>query len=118
MGAPAPKTERREHKRYTTRIEVDIKSGNESSSGLLVGTSLEGLRISTAKSIQPSTDVVISFSNGKEVTILAGVVWVLDKNKMGLPIYLAGLQIYSIKVGNKDIQGLAARTAFFQDLND
>ena len=77
---------------------------------------MEGLRISTPTLITPDTDLVISFSDGEDVVILAGVVWVLDKNKKGLPAYLAGLQIHSIKEGLEEIQGVAARTAFLQDL--
>ena len=111
-----PETERREHERYDVNIQVDIKAGNEMASGLMVGTSLEGLRISTPKLIQPGTDVVVTFSTGEKVVILAGVVWVLDRITRGLSSYLSGLKIYSVTVGNKEIKGMAERTAFLQDL--
>lgn len=111
-----PETDRREHQRYAVNMQVEIKAGNETGSGLMVGTSLEGLRITTHRLIKPSTDVVITFSTGEEVVILAGVVWVLDKIKKGLSSYLAGLKIYSVSVGNKNIQGMAERTAFMQNL--
>lgn len=116
MEALAIETERRGHQRYFAHVDVNIAVGNEASGGLLVGTSLEGLRIRTPRLIKPSTDVVISFFNEEDVVILAGIVWVLDKIKKGLPSYMAGLQIYSIKVGKKDLQGMAERTAFLQDL--
>ena len=112
-----PATDRREHQRYAVHVRVDIQAGNERDSGLMVGTSLEGLRIRTHRLIKPSTDVVVTFSTGEKVVILAGVVWVLDKIKRGLSSYLAGLQIYSVTVGNKEIKGMAERTAFLQDLN-
>ena len=111
-----PKKERREYQRYSVHVQVDILAGNEMGSGLMVGTSLEGLRIKTPKLIRPSTDVMVTFSTGKKVVILAGVVWVLDKIKKGLSSYLAGLQIYSVTVGNREIKGMAERTAFLQDL--
>ena len=66
--------------------------------------------------MQPATDVVITFSTGKKVILLAGVVWVLDSLERGLPLYLTGLKINSVSVGGRELEGLAERTAFMQDL--
>ena len=109
-------SERREYLRHAVNIQVEIKAGSETASGMMVAISIEGLRVSMPKPIKPSTDVVISFSAGEEVIILATVVWVLEESMAGLPSYLAGLKISSVSVNNKDVQGMAERTAFLQNL--
>ncbi len=109
-------SERREHQRYSVDIQVDITADVGRTTGTMVGTSLEGLRLKTTTRIQPATDVVITFSTGEEVILLAGVVWVVDKFNRGLPEYLTGLKINSVKVDDKELQGMAERTAFLQDL--
>ena len=109
-------SERREYPRYAVNIQVEIDTGSETASGLMVDISIDGLRISLPGLIKPSADVKISFSAGEEVIILAHVVWALEKSVAGLPSYLAGLKIYSISVNNQDLQGMAERIAFLQDL--
>jgi len=83
---------------------------------MMVGTSLEGLRIQTTTGIQPATDVVVTLLTGQKVILLTGVVWVLDKCDKGLPCYLAGLKINSVSVDGKELMGAAERTAFLQKL--
>jgi len=109
-------TERRKHPRYSVNIQVEITVDRGKTIGMLVGTSLQGLRIKTTTLIQPATDVVIALPNGERVIFLAGVVWVLDKNKRGIPSYLAGLKIDSVSVDGKELQDIAEREAFLQDL--
>ena len=109
-------SERRGYLRHAVNIQVEIKAGSETASGMMVAISVEGLRISIPKLIKPSTDVVVSFAAGEEVIILASVVWALEESTAGLPSYLAGLKIYSVLVNNKDVQGMAERTAFLQNL--
>jgi hypothetical protein len=82
----------------------------------MVGTSLEVLRIKTIQRMQPATDVVITFFTGKKVIMLAGVVWVLDSLERGLPSYLTGLKINSVSADGLELEGMAERTAFMQDL--
>jgi len=109
-------SERREHQRYSVDIQVEITANVGKTTGMMVGTSLEGLRLKTTTRLQPATDVVITFSTGEKAIILAGVVWVVDRFNRGLPEYLTGLRINSVKVGDKELQGMAERTAFLQDL--
>jgi len=109
-------SERREYPRHVANIQVKIRIGSETADGSIIDISLEGLRISAPRRIKPSTDVVISFSTGKEVSILARVVWTLDKIAGGLPSYLAGLKIYSISVNKKDVQSMAERVVFIENL--
>jgi len=109
-------TERRKHPRYSLNIQVEITADRVKTVGMLVGTSLQGLRINTTTLIQPATDVVISLPNGERGVFLAGVVWVLDKSKRGIPSYLAGLKIDSVSVDGKELQGFAERQAFLQEL--
>ena len=109
-------SERRKHQRYSANIQVDITADCGKATGVMVGTSLEGLQIRTTTLIQPATDVVVTFSTGKKVLLLAGVVWVLDKVERGLPSYAAGLKINSVSVNGNEILGIAERTAFLQDL--
>lgn len=108
--------ERRGHPRYCVDIQVEITTDTGKTTGVMVGTSLEGLRIKTPTRIQPATDVVVTFSIGEKVLFLSGVVWVLDKFNRGLPSYLTGLKINSVSVNNKELQGMAERTAFMQNL--
>ena len=112
----ASESDRREHQRYSVNIQVDITADFGKTTGMMIGTSLEGLRIKTINRIQPATDVVITFSTGKKVIMLAGVVWVLDNIERGLPSYLTGLKINSISVNDRELEGFAERTAFMQDL--
>jgi len=109
-------TERRKHPRYAVNIQVAITADRGKTIGMLVGTSLQGLRIKTTTLIQPATDVVISLPNGERVIFLAGVVWVLDKNKRGIPSYVAGLKIDSVSVDGKELQDIAEREALLQEL--
>jgi len=112
----AAESERREHQRYSVNIQVEITGVFGKTPGTMVGASLEGLRIKTIKRIQPATDVVITFSTGKKVIMLAGVVWVLDNLERGLPSYLTGLKINSVSVNGRELEGMAERMAFMQDL--
>ena len=116
MEYQAVENERREHQRYPVNIQVEITADRGKTIGMMVGTSLKGLRIKTTTLIQPATDVVISLPTGERVIFLAGVVWVLDKNKRGLPSYLAGLKIDSVSVDGKELQDIAEREAFLQEL--
>jgi hypothetical protein len=109
-------SERRKHQRYAANIQVEITADCGKATGVMVGTSLEGLRIWTNTLIEPATDVVITFSTGEKVILLAGVAWVLDKIDGGLPLYSAGLKINSVSVSGKELLGMAERTAFLQDL--
>ena len=109
-------SERREHPRYAVNIQIEVRTGNEIISGLMVDISIEGLRISIPKLIKPSTDVAVSFSAKEEVNILSRAVWTLEKSTAGLPSYLVGLKINSILVNNHDLQGMAERTDFLQNL--
>lgn len=109
-------SERREHQRYSVNIQVDITADFGKTPGTMVGTSLEGIRIKTIKRMQPATDVVITFSSGKEVIMFAGVVWVLDNLERGLPSYLTGLKINSVSVNGRELGGMAERMAFMQAL--
>ena len=111
----AAANERRGHQRYSANIQVEITADTGKTIGMLVGTSLEGLRIKTTTLIKPATDMVITFSTGKPVIVLAGVVWVLDQIDKRLPSYLAGLKINSVSVNGKELQGMAERTAFLQE---
>ena len=115
-GEQTAKTERREHERYAVNFQVEITTEGGKTTGMMVGTSLEGLRIQTTTGIQPATDVVVSLMAGEKVILLAGVVWVLDKSNKGVPSYLAGLKINSVSVDGKELAGAAERTAFLQDL--
>lgn len=108
--------ERRKHQRYSANIQIEITADCGKATGVMVGTSLEGLRIWTNTLIEPATDVVITFSTGEKVILLAGVAWVLDKIDGGLPLYSAGLKINSVSVSGKELLGMAERTAFLQDL--
>ncbi len=110
------KSERRKYQRYSAKIPVEITADCGKATGMMVGTSLEGLRVRTTTLIQPATDVVITFSTGDNVTLLAWVAWVLDKIDRGLPVYSAGLKINSVSVNGNEIMGIAERTAFLQDL--
>ena len=110
------KSERRKHKRYSVDIQVEITTDSGRAIGVMIGTSMEGLRIRTNKLIEPGTDVVVTFSIGKRVKLLARVVWVLDKVKRGLSSYLAGLKIDSISINDKELQGVAENQAFLQNL--
>lgn len=112
----ASESDRREHQRYSVNIQVEITADFGKTTGLMIGTSLEGLRIKSIKRMQPATDVVITFSTGKKVIMLTGVVWVLDNIERGLPSYLTGLKINSVKVDDKELKGMAERIAFLQDL--
>lgn len=110
------KSERRKYRRYSANIQVEITADCGKAPGVMVGTSLEGLRIRTTTLIQPATDVVITFSTGDKVILLAGVAWVLDKIDRGLPSYSAGLRINAVSVNGNELLGMAERTAFLQDL--
>jgi hypothetical protein len=112
----AVESERREHQRYSVNIRVEITADVGKTHGMMVGTSIDGLQIKTATRIQPATDVVITFSTGEKVIFLAGVVWVLDRIERGLPTYLTGFKINSVTANGKELQGMAERTAFLQDL--
>ena len=112
----AVESERRGHHRYSVDIQVEITADFGKTTGVMIGTSLEGLQIKTASRIQPATDVVITFSTGEKVIFLAGVVWVLDKIEKSLPSYLTGFKINSVTVNDKELRGMAERTAFMQDL--
>jgi len=109
-------SERREHPRYAVNIPIDVQVGSEVVNGLMVDISIEGLRISIPKLIKPSTDIAVTFSTREKVIILSRTVWTLEKNTAGLPAYLIGLKIYTIQAGSRDVQGMAERTAFLQDL--
>lgn len=109
-------SERREHERYAVNFNVEITIAGGQTTGMMVGTSLEGLRIQTTTGIQPATDVVVTLLTDEKAILLAGVVWVLDKSDKGLPSYLAGLKINSVSVDGKELKGAAERTAFLQDL--
>lgn len=109
-------TERRAHPRYAVNIPVKVGIGNESLDGLMVDISIEGLRISIPKLIKPSTDILVSFSTEDEVQILSHAVWTLEQNMAGLPSYLIGLKIYSVRVNNHEMPGQAERTAFLDKL--
>lgn len=113
---PAAEPERRKHQRYSVDIQVEITADFGKTTGKMVGTSLEGLRIKTTSRIQPATDVVITFFTGEKVILLAGVVWVVDESKRGLPLYTTGLKVNSVLVDGKELKGMAERTAFMQDL--
>jgi len=102
----AAESERREHQRYSVNIQVEITADFGNTLGTMVGTSLEGIRVKTIQRIQPATDVVITFSTGKEVILLAGVVWVLDNLERGLPSYLTGLKINSVSVNSRELEGM------------
>jgi len=82
----------------------------------LVDISIEGLRISLPKLIKPSTDMLVTFSAEDEVHILSHAVWTLEQNLAGLPSYLVGLKIHSVRVNNHDVLGQAERTAFLDRL--
>ena len=110
------RSERREHPRYAVNIQVEIRIGTRVISGLMVDISIEGMRISLPTLIQPSTNMVVSFSIDEEVNILSQAVWTLEKSAIGLPSYLVGLKIHSILVNNHDMQGMAERTAFLDKL--
>jgi len=109
-------TERRVHPRYAVNIPVKVDIGNETIDGLMVDISIEGLRISVPSLIKPSTDILVSFSTEDEVQILAHTVWTLEQNLAGLPSYLVGLKINSVRVNNRDMPGQAERTAFLDKL--
>jgi len=109
-------SERREHERYSVDIQVQITADFGKTAGKMIGTSLEGLMIKTTSRMQPATDVVITFSTGEKVIMLAGVVWVLDESQRGLPLYSTGLKINSVSVNDEELKGMAERTAFMQDL--
>ncbi len=108
--------ERRDHKRYSVNIQVVITADIGKATGIIVGTSLEGLRIKTPNMIPPDTDVVITFLSDDKIVLLAGIVWVIDRIEGGLPSYVAGLKINSVSVHDKELKGMAERTAFLQDL--
>ena len=108
--------ERREHHRYSVDIQVEMTADFGKTTGRMIGTSLEGLRIKTTSRMQPATDVVITFSTGEKVLMLAGIVWVLDESQRGLPLYSTGLKINSVSVNGEELKGMAERTAFMQDL--
>ncbi len=110
------KSERRQHERSSVNIQVEITAACGKTSGVMIGTSLEGLRVRTTTLLQPATDVVISFSTDEKVILLAGVAWVIDKIDRGLPLYSAGLKINAVSVNGKELQGMAERIAFLQDL--
>lgn len=118
MSQEEQKTEsdRREHPRYAVNFNVEITTESGKTTGMMVGTSLEGLRIQTTTGIQPATDVVVTLLTDKKVILLAGVAWVLDQCSQGLPCYLAGLKINSVSVDGKELVGAAERTAFLQEL--
>ena len=109
-------SERREYPRYAVNIQVEVRTGSEIINGLMVDISIEGLRISIPKLIKPSTEIAVSFSAEKKVNILSRAVWTLEKNTAGLPSYLVGLKIHSVLVNNHDVQGMAERTDFLQNL--
>lgn len=109
-------SERMEHQRYAVNFNVEITTAGGKTTGMMVGTSLEGLRIKTTTGIQPATDVVVTLLSGEKVILLAGVVWVLDKSDRGLPSYLAGLKINSVTVDGRILEGAAERTALLQEL--
>jgi hypothetical protein len=109
-------SERREHPRYAVNIQIEVRTGNETVSGLMVDISIEGLRISIPKLIKPSTDLTVSFVAAGDVNILSRSIWALEKSTAGLPSYLVGLKIYSVLVDNRDLQGMAERTDFLQNL--
>jgi len=108
--------ERRAHPRYAVNIAVKVSIGNETVDGLMVDISIEGLRISIPKLIKPSTDMLVTFSTEDEVHILSHAVWTLEQNTAGLPSYLVGLKIHSVRVNNHDMLGQAERTAFLDKL--
>jgi hypothetical protein len=110
------RSERREHPRYAVNIDVEVQIGNDKLEGLMVDISIEGLRISIPKLIKPSTDMVVTFSAEEEVHILSHAVWTLERSMAGLPSYLVGLKILSVRVNNHDVQGQAERTAFLDTL--
>lgn len=110
------RSERRAHPRYAVNIAVKVSIGTETVDGLLVDISIEGLRISLPKLIKPSTDMLVTFSAEDEVHILSHAVWTLEQNLAGLPSYLVGLKIHSVRVNNHDVLGQAERTAFLDRL--
>jgi len=112
----ADHAERREHPRYAVNIAVDIHIGSEVVSGLMVDISIAGIRISISRLITPSTEILVTFAEKDEVKILSRAVWTLEKNTAGLPSYLVGLEIESVLVNNRDMPGMAERTAFLDQL--
>ncbi|MCP3950876.1 MAG: PilZ domain-containing protein [Desulfobacterales bacterium] len=109
-------SERREHQRHSVNIQVEIVATSGQTTGVMIGTSLEGLCIKTSMLIEPATNVMITFSTGEKVDLLAEVAWILDKIDRGLPSYVAGLKINSVSVNGEELRGIAKRTAFLQDL--
>ena len=108
--------DRREHPRFAVDIQIKVRTGDEIISGVMVDISIEGLRIRVPKFIRPETDITVFFSTAEEVNILSRAVWALEKITAGLPSYLVGLKIHSLMVNDRDIQGMAARTDFLQNL--
>ncbi len=110
------RSERREHPRYAVNLAVEICIDCEVITGQLVDISIKGMRISLPRIVKPSTDMVVTFSAEEEVRIFSHAVWTLEKNSSGLPAYLVGLKIHSIMVNNHDMQGMAERIAFLENL--
>ena len=110
------RSERREHPRYAVNIDADIWVGSDKLHGRLVDISVDGLRISVPKAIKPSSDLMVAFTLRAEIKIWSRAVWTLEQSSTGLPVYLVGLKIYSVQANNKDIEGMARRTALFDKL--